>query len=173
MPISTASQHNVKCHAFWEPEALSPGIPLEPTLTVAPSQSKIDEMSRTIPLMPMIWSPRLSLLRSMQFPPKNASTPRVDGAISSRPRRPPDCKHRRLQWGSATFLSVQRLGVLASGSGTILQALLDSGLPVAVVVVDRPCAATGRAEAAGIPLAVVERTPFLPDFLPRAHTHPV
>ena len=34
-----------------------------------------------------------------------------------------------------------RVGVLASGSGTILRALLERGLPVAVVVVDRPCGA--------------------------------
>ena len=41
---------------------------------------------------------------------------------------------------------MRRLGVLASGSGTILQAILDAALPVAVVVVDRSCAAIGRAE---------------------------
>jgi phosphoribosylglycinamide formyltransferase 1 len=63
--------------------------------------------------------------------------------------------------------------VLASGSGTILQALLDSGLPVAVVVVDRGCAAMGRAEAAGIPVELVERTSFGPDFDRVAYTHRV
>ena len=42
----------------------------------------------------------------------------------------------------------RRLGVLASGSGTILQALLDAGLPIAVVIVDRPCGALERAESA-------------------------
>jgi phosphoribosylglycinamide formyltransferase-1 len=59
---------------------------------------------------------------------------------------------------------MRRLGVLASGSGTILQALLDDGLPVALLVVDRPCGAVGRAEAAGVPVEVVERTSFGPDF---------
>ena len=60
--------------------------------------------------------------------------------------------------------------MLASGTGTILQALLDSGLPVAVVVVDRPCGATGRADAAGIPVELVERTSFGPEFDRVAYT---
>jgi len=63
--------------------------------------------------------------------------------------------------------------VLASGSGTILQALLDSGLPVDVVVVDRTCAATGRAEAAGVPVEFVERESFGPGFDRLAYTHRV
>ncbi|MDQ1403946.1 MAG: phosphoribosylglycinamide formyltransferase 1 [Actinomycetota bacterium] len=53
-----------------------------------------------------------------------------------------------------------RIGVLASGSGTILQAILDAGIPVEVVVADRPCAALERAEAAGVPALLVERTDF-------------
>jgi phosphoribosylglycinamide formyltransferase 1 len=69
--------------------------------------------------------------------------------------------------------SVRRLGVLASGTGTILQALLDAGLPVSVVVVDRSCGATARAEAAGVPVEVVERTSFGPDFDRVAYTHRV
>jgi phosphoribosylglycinamide formyltransferase-1 len=52
---------------------------------------------------------------------------------------------------------VARIGVLASGSGTNLDAILDAGLPVVAVVVDRPCRATEIAEAAGLPAAVVER----------------
>ena len=63
--------------------------------------------------------------------------------------------------------------MLASGAGTILQALLDSGLPVAVVVVDRLCGATARAEAAGVPVEVVERTSFGPEFDRVAYTHRV
>jgi phosphoribosylglycinamide formyltransferase-1 len=54
--------------------------------------------------------------------------------------------------------------VLASGGGTILQAMLDSGLPVEVVVVDRRCGATERAAAADVPVELVERTSFGPDF---------
>jgi phosphoribosylglycinamide formyltransferase 1 len=65
---------------------------------------------------------------------------------------------------------MRRLGVLASGSGTILQAILDAALPVAVVVVDRSCAAIGRAETAGVPVEVVERASFGPDFDRAAYT---
>src|SRR5688572_23073499 len=57
-----------------------------------------------------------------------------------------------------------KLGVLASGSGTNLQAIIDAGLPVAVVVTDRPgVAALDRAAEAGIPTVVVDRTQHLPD----------
>ena len=57
-----------------------------------------------------------------------------------------------------------RIGVLASGSGTNLQAIIDAGLPVAVVVTDRPgVAALDRAAAAGIPSVVVDRSLYLPD----------
>lgn len=61
--------------------------------------------------------------------------------------------------------------MLASGSGTIFQAILDAGLPVAVLVVDRPCGAADRAEAAGVPLELVERTSFGADFDRLAFTH--
>lgn len=67
----------------------------------------------------------------------------------------------------------RRLGVLASGSGTILQALLDAGLPVAVVVADRPCAALERAARAGVPAELVERTSFGADFDREAYTRRV
>lgn len=47
------------------------------------------------------------------------------------------------------------IGVLVSGSGSNLQALLDARLPVAAVVSDRPgVRALERAEAAGVPAAV-------------------
>ena len=53
------------------------------------------------------------------------------------------------------------LGVLASGGGSNLRAILEAGLPVAVVVVDRECGAVEIAEAAGVPVERVERTkPF-------------
>lgn len=66
-----------------------------------------------------------------------------------------------------------RIGVLASGSGTILQSFLDAGLPVVVVIVDRPCAATERAEAAGVPAEVVLRDSYGQDFDRVAYTHRV
>jgi len=53
-----------------------------------------------------------------------------------------------------------RIGVLASGTGTILEALLDAGLRVAVVVVDRPCRAIEVAHGAGVPAELVERSSF-------------
>lgn len=52
-----------------------------------------------------------------------------------------------------------RIGVLASGGGSNLEAILRAGLPVVVVVVDRPCGATAVAEAAGVPATVVFRGP--------------
>jgi len=52
-----------------------------------------------------------------------------------------------------------RIGVLASGGGTNLEAILHAGLPVVAVVVDRPCRAATVAEATGIPAPVVLRRP--------------
>jgi phosphoribosylglycinamide formyltransferase-1 len=66
-----------------------------------------------------------------------------------------------------------RLGVLASGSGTILQAVLDAGLPVSVVIVDRPCRALDVADAAGVPAELVERDSYGRDFDRVAYTHRV
>jgi phosphoribosylglycinamide formyltransferase 1 len=63
--------------------------------------------------------------------------------------------------------------VLASGNGTILQAILEADLPVGVVVVDRPCPATDRAMDAGVPVELVERTSFGPEFDRVAYTHRV
>ncbi len=52
-----------------------------------------------------------------------------------------------------------RIGVLASGGGSNLAAILAAGLPVVAVIVDRPCGATAVAEAAGLPAEVVPRGP--------------
>jgi phosphoribosylglycinamide formyltransferase-1 len=52
------------------------------------------------------------------------------------------------------------IGVLASGTGTILSALLEAGLPVSVVVADRGCRALGIAVEAGIDAHLVERPSF-------------
>jgi phosphoribosylglycinamide formyltransferase 1 len=65
------------------------------------------------------------------------------------------------------------LGVLASGAGTVLDAILDAGLPVAVVVVDRACAAEKRAADAGAPVVRVERTSYGGDFDRAAYTDEV
>ena len=66
-----------------------------------------------------------------------------------------------------------RIGVLASGSGTILEAILGADLPVVVVLVDRPCRATEVAEAAGVPGVLVQRDGFGPDFDREAYTQQV
>jgi phosphoribosylglycinamide formyltransferase-1 len=63
-----------------------------------------------------------------------------------------------------------RIGVLASGSGTILHSLLQAGLPIVVVVVDRPCGAEGIAQQPGISVEHVERASFGPDFDRNAYT---
>ena len=53
-----------------------------------------------------------------------------------------------------------RIGVLASGGGTILEAVLASDLPVRIVAADRRCRALEVAAAAGIPTALVDRAGF-------------
>jgi phosphoribosylglycinamide formyltransferase-1 len=53
-----------------------------------------------------------------------------------------------------------RTAVLASGSGTILDAMVAGGVTVDVAVVDRACGATDVADRNGIPWELVERTDF-------------
>ena len=50
--------------------------------------------------------------------------------------------------------------MLASGGGTILEAIVDSDLPVRVVAADRRCRALEVAAAAGIPTVLVDRAAF-------------
>jgi phosphoribosylglycinamide formyltransferase-1 len=60
-----------------------------------------------------------------------------------------------------------RVGVLVSGSGTILQAMFDAGLPVTTVVSDRPCAGLTLARHHGAADVLIDRQPyggFGPDF---------
>jgi len=63
-----------------------------------------------------------------------------------------------------------RVSVLASGSGTILEALLDGGIDVAVVVVDRACRATAVAESRNVEAVVLERRSYGGDFDRVAYT---
>ena len=53
-----------------------------------------------------------------------------------------------------------RLAVLVSGSGTILQAMFEAGLPVTTVLSDRPCAGLNLAEEHGAGAELVDRMPF-------------
>jgi phosphoribosylglycinamide formyltransferase-1 len=51
-----------------------------------------------------------------------------------------------------------RLGMLVSGTGSILEASLEDGLPIAVVVADRPCRGLEIARNASIPAELVDRS---------------
>lgn len=50
--------------------------------------------------------------------------------------------------------------MLASGTGTVLGAVLEAGVPVTVVVADRPCRALELASGAGIEALLVDRRVF-------------
>jgi phosphoribosylglycinamide formyltransferase-1 len=63
-----------------------------------------------------------------------------------------------------------RTAVLASGSGTLLDAILEDGIPVALVVTDRPSKAQVVAETHGVPAVLVERASFGAEFDRDAYT---
>lgn len=63
-----------------------------------------------------------------------------------------------------------RVAVMASGTGSILNSMIEHDLPIQLVLVDRPCGATEIAERAGIATAVVERTDYSASFDRNAHT---
>ena len=63
-----------------------------------------------------------------------------------------------------------RLGVLASGSGTVLEAIIGAGLELEVVVADRQCRALEVAARAGIPAVLVLRPAYGPTFDRVAYT---
>lgn len=52
------------------------------------------------------------------------------------------------------------IAVLVSGSGTILEAMLRLGLPISLVVSDRPCLALERASEHGIEAMLVDRRSY-------------
>jgi phosphoribosylglycinamide formyltransferase-1 len=59
---------------------------------------------------------------------------------------------------------VMRVAVLASGGGSILEAMVTGGVPVELVVVDRRCGATDVADRHGVTWELVERSDFGRDF---------
>lgn len=63
-----------------------------------------------------------------------------------------------------------RVGVLVSGTGSVLDAIIDSGITPSVVISDRPCLALEKAEGNGIAAELVERTSFKADFDRDAYT---
>jgi len=70
-------------------------------------------------------------------------------------------------------MAAPRLAVLASGSGTLLEAILADGIPVDLVLADRPCRALEVAAAAGIAAELVERTEWGGSFDRPAYTERV
>ena len=50
--------------------------------------------------------------------------------------------------------------MLVSGTGTIFEAILAAGIPVRLLVADRPCRALARADAASVPSVLVDRSGF-------------
>ena len=62
------------------------------------------------------------------------------------------------------------MAVLASGSGTLLEAMLDAALPVALVVADRPCRAIDVARNHGVEGLLVARDSFGAGFDRDAYT---
>ena len=66
-----------------------------------------------------------------------------------------------------------RVGVLASGSGTNLRAILERGIPVVVVIADRECGALDVAREAGVAVELVERDDYTATFDRVAYTHRV
>jgi phosphoribosylglycinamide formyltransferase-1 len=66
-----------------------------------------------------------------------------------------------------------RVAVLASGTGSLLEAMLDEGLGVDLVVGDRPCRAVQVAADHGIAAVLVERDSFGADFDRVAYTEQV
>lgn len=61
-------------------------------------------------------------------------------------------------------MAQKKLAVLVSGSGTLLDAIVEAGIKVAVVVADRPCLGLEKAERYGIPTELVHRTDFSKSF---------
>jgi phosphoribosylglycinamide formyltransferase-1 len=57
-----------------------------------------------------------------------------------------------------------RVGALASGTGSILEAILDHPIAVDLVVSDRRCRALELADERGVPAELVERRSFGPSF---------
>jgi phosphoribosylglycinamide formyltransferase-1 len=62
------------------------------------------------------------------------------------------------------------IGALASGTGSIVDAILHAGIHLDVVVADRACPALDVAEAAGVPAILVERASFGQTFDRDAYT---
>src|SRR5688572_4915246 len=72
--------------------------------------------------------------------------------------------------GAPSRLRCVRIAVLASGSGTLLDAILEDGLPVSLVVSDRPSKAQVVAESHGVTAVLLERRSYGTEFDRDAYT---
>ena len=72
--------------------------------------------------------------------------------------------------GAAGTVATMSLAVLVSGTGSILDAMVAAGLPVALVISDRPCPAIALAADHDIEAVVVRRDSFGSDFDRDAYT---
>lgn len=61
---------------------------------------------------------------------------------------------------STTSQTRYKLAVLVSGSGTILQAMIEHGVEICLVLADRPCRGIEIAQEAGIDALVINRKDF-------------
>lgn len=74
------------------------------------------------------------------------------------------------RFSAGKYGAAMRVAVIASGTGSILQSMIDHQLPIQLVLVDRQCGAIDIAASAGIVTAVVERTDYSASFDREAHT---
>lgn len=71
---------------------------------------------------------------------------------------------------AVTFVGV-RIAVLVSGSGTLLEAMIEAGLPITLVVSDRPCRGLEIAAENGVQAALLHRRDFGSGFDREAYAH--
>lgn len=57
-----------------------------------------------------------------------------------------------------------RIAVLVSGTGSLLEAMLEAGLPIALVISDRPCRGVELADSAGVKSLIHERDDYTAAF---------
>lgn len=69
--------------------------------------------------------------------------------------------------------TLKNIAVFVSGTGSNFEAMLKEGVPVALVVADRPCKALEIAAAAEVPAKLVERKSFGADFDREAYTREI
>lgn len=70
-------------------------------------------------------------------------------------------------------MSLTKLAVLVSGRGSILEAIVDDGVAVSLVLADRPCRGLEIAAAAGIPTLLLTRRSYGATFDRQAYSQEV